>query len=70
MFKLGDVVRLKSGGPPMTITWVGVETEHTQRIHCMWFARQNGDEWESKSGWAGVVSQEFIAAALDADKGD
>ena len=31
-FKAGDVVRIKSGGPKMTVLWVD---EHT--ANCMWY---------------------------------
>jgi uncharacterized protein YodC (DUF2158 family) len=31
-FKVGDLVRLKSGGPVMTVASVG------QSVHCQWFA--------------------------------
>jgi uncharacterized protein YodC (DUF2158 family) len=31
-WKTGEKVRLKSGGPRMTIDWVDVE-----RVHCQWF---------------------------------
>jgi len=35
-FKVGDVVRLKSGGPPMTVTEVGKASEEPT-IWCQWF---------------------------------
>jgi uncharacterized protein YodC (DUF2158 family) len=37
-FKVGDVVRLKSGGPPMTVT--SIESEESEAGHvvfCIWF---------------------------------
>jgi len=34
--KVGDVVRLKSGGPVMTVTTVG-DDYGTPMIWCMWF---------------------------------
>lgn len=45
-FQIGDVVRLKSGGPAMTVTNVG-EAAMTgkQTVWCMWFdtkGQQNG----------------------------
>ena len=33
-FKVGDVVRLKSGGPKMTV----VEAKEDDSIECQWFA--------------------------------
>ena len=35
-FKIGDVVKLKSGGPKMTITTVG-ERYGTPTVWCVWF---------------------------------
>jgi uncharacterized protein YodC (DUF2158 family) len=35
-FNVGDVVRLKSGGPLMTIAWIG-ERYGTPAIGCSWF---------------------------------
>ena len=34
-FKLGDVVQLKSGGPPMSVDFIG------ERIVCCWFDLTN-----------------------------
>jgi uncharacterized protein YodC (DUF2158 family) len=40
--KDGDVVMLKSGGPKMTVVYVGnSRTEHSGNISCKWF---RGDE--------------------------
>jgi len=39
---VGDVVELKSGGPKMTVTWVGV-TFGAPMVRCIWF-----DETETK----------------------
>ena len=45
-FKLGDTVRLKSGGPLMTIEGVGQygfgETENT--VKCVWFESNKGQQ--------------------------
>jgi uncharacterized protein YodC (DUF2158 family) len=37
-FKEGDVVQLKSGGPPMTIQYVPRFTEHSWHYDCQWFS--------------------------------
>jgi len=37
-FKAGDVVQLKSGGPLMTVTEVGIDTSGTPEVWCTWFA--------------------------------
>ena len=40
-FKPGDVVRLKSGGPPMT-----VEQEEGEGYKCVWFeGKKRNSEW-------------------------
>ena len=38
-FKIGDIVRLKSGGPDMTVTSVGQRHEESSQISawCTWF---------------------------------
>jgi len=36
-FKAGDTVRLKSGGPAMTVNWVADE-QGTMAAYCTWFA--------------------------------
>jgi uncharacterized protein YodC (DUF2158 family) len=42
-FKPGDVVRLKSGGPNMTIRKVG---EHSgDSVECCWFTKDDEDKW-------------------------
>lgn len=56
-FKVGDTVRMKSGGPLMTIT--GVENkEGRQMVWCSWFDNTGK---ESKGYWP--------AAAVEADSG-
>jgi uncharacterized protein YodC (DUF2158 family) len=40
VFNVGDVVRLKSGGPKMTVTNITTATvqgEQVVTIHCTWF---------------------------------
>lgn len=41
-WKVGDVVRLKSGGPSMTVEYLDLET---QSVGCVWFHDQ-----EKKTG--------------------
>lgn len=35
-FKIGDVVKLKSGGPDMTVTYTGSDG----KLDCTWFNRE------------------------------
>jgi uncharacterized protein YodC (DUF2158 family) len=35
-FAVGDIVKLKSGGPEMTVR--AIPTEHTKQYICQWFA--------------------------------
>lgn len=35
--KVGDVVRLKSGGPSMTVTQVGEDAYGVPMVWCAWF---------------------------------
>jgi uncharacterized protein YodC (DUF2158 family) len=36
-FSIGSIVKLKSGGPPMTVTGAAGEDE---QVHCTWFAAE------------------------------
>ena len=36
-FKVGDIVQLKSGGPPMTVTRVNTNLVGYAEITCQWF---------------------------------
>lgn len=49
-FKIGDVVRLKSGGPPMTVTRLDAD----DIVRCAWFP----DDQDTKNTF-------FPSAALD-----
>jgi len=44
MIKIGDVVKLKSGGPDMTVVGVGASTNDLQ---CAWFSGEHFDKVES-----------------------
>jgi uncharacterized protein YodC (DUF2158 family) len=39
--KVGDVVRLRSGGRPMTIGFINTETK---RVSCQWFSENKSQE--------------------------
>lgn len=39
-FKVGDLVRIKSGGPPMTVTSVS-KLSGSVSINCVWFDSQD-----------------------------
>ena len=41
MFKTGDVVRLKSGGPVMTVDQVGKDMYDRERVWAIWFLANN-----------------------------
>jgi uncharacterized protein YodC (DUF2158 family) len=44
-FKVGDVVRLKSGGPPMTVTSIeSGEAETGYVIFCIWFNAKGNEK--------------------------
>jgi len=47
MFEIGEVVQLKSGGPPMTVTQVSKDGEDVTR--CIWFAGTKTTEQAFKS---------------------
>ena len=41
-FSVGDVVRLKSGGPAMTVTDIGDDSFGTMTVWCAWFEGVKG----------------------------
>jgi uncharacterized protein YodC (DUF2158 family) len=58
MFKVGDTVRLKSGGPLMTVTGLGTDPQKGQMVWTSWFdasGKENHGHWP--------------AAAVEADAG-
>ncbi len=43
-FRTGDVVVLKSGGPPMTVERAGVTPWNDEPVvYCAWFANESND---------------------------
>jgi len=43
-FKAGDVVKLKSGGPVMTVTQAGTQAMTGKKlVWCTWFAASKGE---------------------------
>ncbi len=57
--KVGDTVRLKSGGPRMTITNVGDRPKEGTVIWCAWFTKAG----EEKTGF-------YPAGAVEMDDGE
>jgi uncharacterized protein YodC (DUF2158 family) len=43
-FQAGDVVQLKSGGPEMTVTEVGLDVFEKQTVWCVWFVGTKQEE--------------------------
>lgn len=43
-FKVGETVRLKSGGPLMTVTGFGKDAKGTERVNCSWFDKTNSEQ--------------------------
>jgi uncharacterized protein YodC (DUF2158 family) len=43
-FKIGDVVKLKSGGPHMTITGTSVGPDRPTLFSCSWFDKDNREQ--------------------------
>lgn len=59
-FKTGDIVRLKSGGPDMTVQSYAAEILEGQVVHCRWF---NGKKAES-----GAFREDMLIAGDGKDK--
>lgn len=43
-FKIGDTVRLQSGGPVMTVTNVGNDLTDQMTVWCKWFLNQKVED--------------------------
>jgi uncharacterized protein YodC (DUF2158 family) len=57
MFKIGDTVRLKSGGPRMTVTAVDNDDTKERMVWTSWFTNNKMD------------TAQYPASSLDADDG-
>lgn len=60
-FKRGDVVRLKSGGPWMTVCDLH-KTQEAETAQCLWFTPDGGAVLNS---WCGPSQDHFITSALE-----
>jgi uncharacterized protein YodC (DUF2158 family) len=60
---IGDVVRLKSGGPFMTVTYIDVL--NNDELTCEWFEQNRGPCSKSKFPLAAVVSREELKAQAE-----
>ena len=58
---VGDVVQLKSGGPPMTVTEIG---ENNNEVYCEWFDKKG----EPQGRHFMIEALKVITAAKDLDK--
>jgi uncharacterized protein YodC (DUF2158 family) len=52
MFKVGDVVQLKSGGPLMTVIVVDYPDTERETINVVWFNSQNDICYETVKAFA------------------
>ena len=46
-FKVGDVVKLRSGGPLMTVTGTSVGNDRPTLFTCSWFDKDNREQTSS-----------------------
>lgn len=61
--KVGDTVRLKSGGPAMTITELGTLASGGQLAYCTWFATAESKE-PSSGKFPGAALQDASTKPL------
>jgi uncharacterized protein YodC (DUF2158 family) len=47
-FKPGDIVQLRSGGPPMTVDWCKADPSESGQgqAKCSWFDKKNNPRWQ------------------------
>jgi uncharacterized protein YodC (DUF2158 family) len=43
-FKIGEVVKLKSGGPLMTVTGISTSEDRPPSLNCSWFDKDNREQ--------------------------
>jgi uncharacterized protein YodC (DUF2158 family) len=43
-FKVGEVVKLKSGGPLMTVTAISTSEDRPPSFNCSWFDKDNREQ--------------------------
>jgi len=58
--EIGTLVRLKSGGPVMTVA--RGNNGAAEQVECQWFAGSSDEEWDG--GWGGLQSGVFNVKAL------
>lgn len=63
----GDIVRLKSGGPKMTVATVAPDGTKNYTIHCLWFLHQSS---ENGYVWGDPHDGYFKAMALELVTGE
>jgi len=57
--RAGSVVRLKSGGPPMTARWVEHEESGLVSVCCDWFIEDKAP-WKQESGVFPITSLKLL----------
>jgi uncharacterized protein YodC (DUF2158 family) len=55
----GSVVRLKSGGPSMTVKWVGNSHLGEHGAYCQWFV-QDKAPWKKEEGFFPLPSLKLL----------
>jgi len=59
--KAGDIVMLKSGGPPMTVKWVGKNALEQEGAFCEWFVNDKAP-WKMESALFSLASLKVLEA--------
>jgi uncharacterized protein YodC (DUF2158 family) len=63
-FKPGDVVRLKSGGPRMTVEQVGKTQFGDDGVWCVWFETSGSRQVAKRETFPPVALEDAAAAAI------
>jgi len=58
-FKPGDVVQLKSGGPPMTVEQIGNDTLGIETVWCTWSEKVGNRHEVMRETFQPVVLREY-----------
>ena len=58
-FKPGDVVQLKSGGPPMTVEQIGKDMAEIETVWCTWSEKVGNRHEVMRATFQPVVLREY-----------
>jgi len=65
IFEVGDVVRLKSGSPAMTVDYIGIGPWGEDTVYAVWFEEGSDNHCSSEKSYGALQRGEFTHDSLD-----